>query len=1122
MASTDPDPARQRAPRPRLGASPPGGRARTFPALAALALAAGAHAGTSSPDAGAIADPAPVCLEGFGGFGHAVELSADGAALAVGAPYDSNVAGGVFRPWEPDFPNAMAGIHTRDPIPTGDTMDRHGDDMGRYQENVAFMPEEGYPGSGQVWRSGAVHVYRWDASGKWALEAYIKPADPAVDGLLGGALAMDAAGTTLAAGPGPAGRIEPKRDWARGASVYRRGASGRWALEARIEPPPEGPGHDRFGWSLALSGDGAALAAGASRAHSPARSAAGAAAAPSLGGGHAGAVHLYRRDDSGSWAPDGRLEAPGGGGGRFGGALALDGAGSLLAVGAAAEDGADAGVRAEGDPGLAAALADDGAPDSGAAYLYRRGASGSWNLEAYVKAPVPGRGDRFGAAVALDAAGAALAVAAPAEASAAVGDFRPGDAGFAAALADDVAWSAGAVYAYRRGASGRWALEAYAKAPAAPLPLQGKGFGFSLALAADGGALAAGSPHAGGGATTPAACGAGGPDAARAYRRSASGRWTLAARGGVHCPRFDTRVADEVWHDVALSAGGLLATGMAPDGWRGSVCLRPLPADPPPADPSPAAAPASPPPRGVIAYIKRPVAHGLPVGGFGQPLALSADGAALAVSVSGHPDDSSAAGAFHAGDAGFAEALASDGAWRRRAVYDYRRGGSGLWALDAYLKAPGDGVFGRSLALSADGAALAVGAESASTATGVFRPGDAGFDAAAAGGKHGVSDYGGAYLYRRGASGRWALEAYVKAPGADNDPSLALSADGSALAMHARQDGSSSTGAFHPSDAGFAGALADDSEPLSGAVHLYRRGASGRWALEAYLKAPGYDLFGQALALSADGAALAAGAKSASTAAGVFRPGDAGFDAALADDSGPNSGAVHLYRRGASGRWALEAYVKAPGGPNPALALSADGAALAVKSHDGSSATGVFHSDDAGFAAALASDGAPDSGTVHLYRRGASGRWALEAYFKTLGAGSYGRDIALSADGSALAVDSDGSSATGVFHSDDAGFAAALASDGAPYSGAVHLYRRGASGRWALEAFVKAPVAGAGDQFGYALALSADGATLAAGAPRESGPALGVFHSGDPGFQKAQARDDAYGRGAVYVYELPP
>ena len=1109
-AGAGPDPARQRAPGPRLGAPPPGGRARTFPALAALALAAGAHAGTSSPDAGAMAGPAPACLEGFGGFGHAVELSADGAALAVGAPYDSNVAGGVFHPWKTDpgdaFRDAMAGIHRQDPISTGDAAGRDDDDdMSRYSEHVGLMPKEGFPEDGYVWRSGAVHVYRLDAAGKWALEAYVKAADPAVDGLLGGALAMDAAGTTLAAGPGPAGRVEPKRRWGRGASVYRRAASGRWALEARIEPPPEGPGHDRFGWSLALSGDGSLLAVGASRAHSPARLAAGAAAAPSLGGGHAGAVRLYRRGGSGGWAPDGRLEAPGGAGGRFGGALALDGAGSLLAVGA----------PAEGAP-----------PGSGAAYLYRRGAPGRWNLEARLKAPAPGPGDRFGASVALDAAGAALAVGAPAEASAAAGAFHPGDAGFAGALADDGAWSAGAVYAYRRGASGRWALEAYAKAPAAPRPLQGKGFGFSLALAADGGALAAGSPHAGGAA---AACGAGGPDAARAYRRSASGRWALAASGGVHCPRLDTHVADEVWHDIALSDGGLLATGMAPGGWRGSACLRPLPADPPPASPPPVATPASPPPRGAMAYIKSPAAHGLQMSlyGFGRPLALSADGAALAVGAGSY---SLAAGAFHSGDAGFAEALANDGAWPGRAVYDYRRDASGRWSLDAYLGAPGGGAFDLAIALSADGAALAVGARSASTATGVFRPGDAGFGAVVASGKNSYQDHAAAYLYRRGASGRWALEAYVKAPGAAGP--LALSADGSALAVDA-VDRSSATGAFHPGDAGFADALADDSDPVSVAVHLYRRGASGHWALEAYLKAPGNnDGFGTALALSADGAALAASARNVGMATGVFHRGDAGFAEALAGDSGLRGRAVHLYRRGASGRWALEAYLNAPGaGSAPAIALSADGAALAMRSYDYGSATGAFHPGDAGFDAALANEGARYSRpAVLLYRRGASGRWALEAYL-TLGADIHNHDhihnhgwgIALSADGSELAVGAaDDSSATGAFRPGDAGFDAALASDGAPNSPAVHLYRRGASGRWALAAYVKAFADGAGDAFRAALALSADGATLAAGAPREDGPALGIFHAGDPGFQKAQARDDAYGRGAVYVYELPP
>ena len=48
----------------------------------------------------------------------------------------------------------------------------------------------------------------------------------------------------------------------------------------------------------------------------------------------------------------------------------------------------------------------------------------------------------------------------------------------------------------------------------------------------------------------------------------------------------------------------------------------------------------------------------------------------------------------------------------------------------------------------------------------------------------------------------------------------------------------------------------------------------------------------------------------------------------------------------------------------------------------------------------------------------------------------------------------------------------------------------------AATGYVKAPVAGPGDYFGWALALSADGSALAVGAPYEGSSATGAFAPG--------------------------
>jgi hypothetical protein len=79
----------------------------------------------------------------------------------------------------------------------------------------------------------------------------------------------------------------------------------------------------------------------------------------------------------------------------------------------------------------------------------------------------------------------------------------------------------------------------------------------------------------------------------------------------------------------------------------------------------------------------------------------------------------------------------------------------------------------------------------------------------------------------------------------------------------------------------------------------------------------------------------------------------------------------------------------------------------------------------------------------------------------------------------------------------------------ASFSGAVYVFTRsGAS--WTQQAYVKASNTGADDQFGWSVALSADGNTLAVGAVGEDSNAMGV--NGD------QTNNSASYSGAVYLY----
>jgi hypothetical protein len=336
---------------------------------------------------------------------------------------------------------------------------------------------------------------------------------------------------------------------------------------------------------------------------------------------------------------------------------------------------------------------------------------------------------------------------------------------------------------------------------------------------------------------------------------------------------------------------------------------------------------------------------------------------------------------------------------------------------------------------------------------------------------------------------------YVKASNTeafdDFGGAVALSADGATLAVGASGEDSAATGVGNDA--------ASNAASGSGAVYLFRRTAGGIWAQEAYVKASNTeasDVFGAAITLSGDGTVLAISAvNEGSNARGV--------DGAQTGNLAELSGAVYLFRRSPTGVWAQEAYVKASNTGafdafGSALALSADGATLAVGAEgEDSAATGV--------GGAQSSNATSGSGAVYVFARSTAGEWAQEAYVKASNTDSFdgfGRHLALSADGSTLAVGSPFEDSAATVVGGDQG------DNTAEGAGAVYVFRRGAMGAWAQDAYVKASNAGAGDSFGSDVALSGDGATLAVGANLEGSSATGV--DGDPTDNGAEAAGAAY------------
>jgi len=260
---------------------------------------------------------------------------------------------------------------------------------------------------------------------------------------------------------------------------------------------------------------------------------------------------------------------------------------------------------------------------------------------------------------------------------------------------------------------------------------------------------------------------------------------------------------------------------------------------------------------------------------------------------------------------------------------------------------------------------------------------------------------------------------------------------------------------------------------------------------------------GQGVALSGDGLTLAVGAPHEASAS-------PGVNGNQADNSMFDAGAVYVFTRTGS-RWAQQAYIK-PSNPKMdaefghAVALSADGNTLVVSAYwESSKATGINGDQK--------DTSIPQAGAIYVFtRRGTT--WTQQAYIKASNTGEagtaesfgegdqFGFSIALSADGNTIAAGAitEDSGSTGINGNQ--------ADNTAPAAGAVYVFTRTGT-TWSQQAYVKPAEMTAGDLFGYAVSLSADGNILAVGSFDEDGSSRTINGPSD---------NKANGSGAAYVF----
>jgi hypothetical protein len=449
---------------------------------------------------------------------------------------------------------------------------------------------------------------------------------------------------------------------------------------------------------------------------------------------------------------------------------------------------------------------------------------------------------------------------------------------------------------------------------------------------------------------------------------------------------------------------------------------------------------------------------------FGNSVAIAGD----TVVVGAPGEDSNATGVN--GDQSNSSARGASGA-----AYVFVRSGA-TWSQQAYLKASNTGVgdiFGTSVAIS--GETVVVGApREQSAATGVN------------GNQADNSLYrsGAAYVFVRSGSS-WSQQAYLKASNTEWDDEFghAVAIAGETVVVGAPGEDSNATGVN--------GDHNNDSAHQSGASYVFLR-SGDTWSQQAYLKASttgAHDYFGWSVAISVD-----------TVVVGAYRERSnvTGVNGDQSNNSAMEAGAAYVFVRSGSS-WSQQAYLKASNTRARDLfgwSVAISGDTVVVGAHrEQSNATGV-NGDQS-------NNSAMQAGAAYVFVRSGSS-WSQQAYLKASNTGAddyFGWSVAIAGDTLLVGAPREDSNATGVNEEQS--------NNSASDSGAAYIFVRSGI-RWSQQAYLKASNTGAGDYFGFPVAIA--GNTVVVGAEYEDSDATEVNGNG--------SNDSAPEAGAAYVFSL--
>jgi hypothetical protein len=423
--------------------------------------------------------------DGGDAFGYSIAASGD--TLVVGAMWEDSSATGVDGNQADDGKNASgaAYVFVRDgsawsqqaylKASNSESSDFFGCSVavsgdtivvGAYGEDSNATGVNGNGSNNAFTSSGAAYVFARSGA-SWSQQAYLKASNTYISDCFGYTVAVS--GDTIVVGAygegsratGVDGSPTPRGADLSGAAYVFVRSGADWSQQAYLKSS-NSEASDQFGGSVGIDGD--TIVVGAAFEDSSSSGVDGVqtdnAAAKS------GAAYIFVRNGA-TWTQQAYLKAsnPEANDG-FGNQVAISG--DTVIVGSYIEGSSATGVNGD--------QAGNGAPNSGAVYVFTRGGA-AWSQQAYLKASNTGADDLFSWSLAIS--GDTIVVGAQSESSAAIG--VGGDQG------SDGAANSGAAYLFHRNGSA-WSQRAYLKATNAEAE---DAFGVSVAVSGDTVAVAA-------------------------------------------------------------------------------------------------------------------------------------------------------------------------------------------------------------------------------------------------------------------------------------------------------------------------------------------------------------------------------------------------------------------------------------------------------------------------------------------------------------------------------------------------------------------------------------------------------------------------------------------------------